>query len=72
MLLSTVGGCPLARGTEPSDYINIFYERNNRKGGMLEMVTIEILFSFTLVLATFTGGAYALGYTIGKLSIKRK
>lgn len=36
------------------------------------MVTIEILFSFTLVLATFTGGAYVLGYTIGKLSSKQK
>lgn len=36
------------------------------------MVTVEILFSFSLVLATFAGGAYALGYTIGKLSSKRK
>lgn len=36
------------------------------------MVTVEILFSFSLVLATFTGGAYALGFTIGKLSCKRK
>ena len=32
------------------------------------MVTFELLFSFSLVLATFTGGAYTLGYTIGKLS----
>lgn len=36
------------------------------------MVTFELLFSFSLVLATFTGGAYALGFTIGKLSGKRK
>ena len=36
------------------------------------MVTFELLFSFSLVLATFTGGAYTLGYTIDKLSSKRK
>ena len=36
------------------------------------MVTIELLFSFSLVLATFTSGSYVLGYTIGKLSSKRK
>lgn len=36
------------------------------------MVTIETLFSFSIVLATVAGGAYALGYTIGKLSSKRK
>lgn len=36
------------------------------------MVTFETLFSFLIVLATFTGGAYALGFTIGKISSKRK
>ena len=37
------------------------------------MVTVELLFSFSIVLATIAGGAYALGYTIGKLSAgKRK
>ena len=36
------------------------------------MVTVELLFSFSIVLATVAGGAYALGYTIGKLSSKRK
>lgn len=79
---------PSSRGTEPSVYIDIFHriylkhfinvqesfmhKKYIVKGGLLEMVTIEILFSFSLVLATFTGGAYALGYTIGKLSSKRK
>lgn len=79
---------PSSGGTEPSVYIDIFrrrywkhfvsvqksfmYKKYIVKGGLLEMVTIEILFSFSIVLATFTGGAYALGYTIGKLSSKRK
>ena len=67
------GGCPLNRGTEPSVYINGLRKKiQNSKGGMLVMVTFELLFSFSLVLATFTGGAYTLGYTIGKLSSKRK
>ena len=72
-LLKTVDGCPLIRGTEPSVYINGLRKKiQNSKGGMLVMVTFELLFSFSLVLATFTGGAYTLGYTIGKLSSKRK
>ena len=71
-LLKTVDGCPLIRGTEPSIYIDDFYGRKLSKGGMLVMVTVEILFSFSLVLATVAGGAYALGFTIGKLSSKRK
>ena len=36
------------------------------------MVTFELLFSFSLVLVTFTSGTYALGFTIGKLYGKRK
>ena len=35
------------------------------------MVTIDILLSFIIVLATVASGAYALGYTIGKLSSKK-
>ena len=36
------------------------------------MVTFELLFSFSIVLTTVAGGAYALGFAIGKLSGKRK
>lgn len=36
------------------------------------MVTIEILFDFSLVLVAVAGGSYSVGYAIGKLSGKRK
>lgn len=36
------------------------------------MVTIEILFDFSLVLVAVAGGSYSIGYAIGKLSGKRK
>lgn len=36
------------------------------------MVTFDLLFSFSLVLVAVAGGSYSLGYTIGRLSSKRK
>ena len=36
------------------------------------MVTFDLLFSFSLVLIAIVGGAYSLGYAMGKLSGKRK
>ncbi len=36
------------------------------------MVTIDMIFNYSLVLIAIAGGAYTIGYTIGKLSSKRK
>ena len=36
------------------------------------MVTFDSLFNFSLVLIAIAGGSYSLGFTMGKLSSKRK
>jgi len=36
------------------------------------MVTFETLYAFSAILCSIAGGAYALGFHMGKLSAKQK
>ena len=50
----------LNRGTEPSDYIEIFERRNSLTEGML-MITLTELIQFTSLLISVAGLFYLIG-----------